>query len=85
MTFDVYLLHCHILIYDNYISDHFSWIADMNPAVIPLIIVPIGIVIFAITSIVGVIRSYIFSITKLNNLIKKVSVKLDRLFYVTNE
>ena len=82
VTFDVYLLHCHILIYDNYVTNHFRWIAEMNVAVISLIIVACGIGIFAVASIFGIIRNYIFQITKLNDLIKKVSAKLDKLFYV---
>ena len=85
VTFDVYLLHCHILIYDNFITDHVCWIADMNIAVIPFVIVACGIVILLVASIIGVVRSYIFKITKLNDLIKKVSVKLDKLLYVTGE
>lgn len=83
VTFDVYLLHCHILIYDNFITDHFRWISDMNFAVMPFVIVACSIGIFAVASIIGIVRSYIFKITKLNDLIKKVSAKLDKLLYVT--
>lgn len=71
VTFDVYLLHCHILIYDNFITAHFQWISDMNIAIITFVIVSCSIGIFVVASIIGVIRSYIFKITKFNDLIKK--------------
>ena len=56
----------------------------MNVAVIPVVIVVCGIAIFAVSSIIGVIRSFIFKVTKLNDLIKIISAKLDKLLYVTD-
>ena len=57
----------------------------MNIAVMPFVIVACSIGIFTVASIIGIVRSYIFKITKLNDLIKKVSAKLDKLLYVTGE
>ena len=43
----------------------------MNIAIITFVIVSCSIGIFVVASIIGVIRSYIFKITKFNDLIKK--------------
>ena len=81
VTFDVYLIHCHILIYDNYITDGFKWIADYNVILIPILIVISSLSILIVTSVVGGLRSTLFKIIKLDKLILKISQKADRLLY----
>lgn len=69
VAFDVYLLHCHILIYDYVIKDHFVWIADLNPLIIPVAVVIVATGIYAIGSICGAVRMKIFRIKRIEKMI----------------
>lgn len=84
VTFDVYLFHCHILIYDNILTDRFCWIAK-EKFLIPIIIVVCALGVFMASSVVGILRYYIFLVTKTDVLIKTISFKLDKLLYENSE
>ena len=81
LTFDVYLIHCHILIFDNYIMDGFRWIASYSVLLIPVLIILSAVAIFIVTSIIGEIRSFLFSVVKLDKMLNKISTKMDDLLY----
>lgn len=38
LAFDVYLLHCHILVYNIILNGTFEWIGILNPLIIPIAI-----------------------------------------------
>lgn len=81
VTFDVYLIHCHILIYDNYITDGFKWITSYSVLLIPVLIVLSALAIFFVTSIIGGMRSFLFRAVKLDKMLIKISAKADNLLY----
>lgn len=82
VTFDVYLIHCHILVYDNYITDGFKWITTHPTIQIPFLIAIAAIKIFVATSIIGGMRMLLFRAIKMDKLITVLSSKIDNLLYL---
>ena len=82
VTYDVYLFHCHILVHDSWILEKFGWIANSNVYMLPVYIIISALLIYGVSSIVGIIRHFVFKTTKLDVLIKYLSFKLDQLLYV---
>lgn len=84
-AFDVYIIHCHVLIYDKLFLDNFKWIADLPLWVIPIAVVIIAAIIYLLLSIIGRVRIWFFKLLHVNNLIKRVSEKMDSILYQPTE
>ena len=82
VAFDVYIIHCHMLIYDNFLKDRFIWIAEIQTVLIPLTVVGWAIGIYYILSLVGMIRSFLFEKIRLNRFGKYISGKVDKVLYL---
>ena len=76
ISFDVYIIHCHVLIYDIFLKDAFAFITKYNVFLQPLIAICIGIIIYMVCSIIGLIRMLIFEKFKINRLMQIISEKI---------
>ena len=85
VTFDVYMIHCHKLIFDNYIRDCFIWIAESSIFMILVYICSLALCIFAFAAGIGLLRYFIFRVFRIDSLIMKLSAKLDPFLYGNNE
>lgn len=81
MAFDVYIIHCHILIFDIIICNHFRWVADMPVFLIPFVVVLLAVIIYLLLSVIGIIRSFLFEKVYLNKLLKNIAIKVDKVIY----
>lgn len=80
-AFDIYIIHSHLFIYDHLLQGAFGWLGRY-PWYGILVLVPLcagGI--FAVCSVLGFMRAGIFRITKLNNVLARISGLFDRLIY----
>lgn len=77
LAFDVYLLHCHILVYNIILDGSFAWISMLNPLVIPIVILGSAIFIGFICLIPAYVRRIIYK--KIS--FKRVSHYLDKIIY----
>ena len=73
ISFDVYIIHCHVLIFDIFLKDAFSFVSGFNIIIQPLISILIGITIYASCSIIGWIRMIVFEKLMINKLIRRIS------------
>lgn len=79
VSFDVYLLHCHILIFDYIIADRFIWISGLHPLLIPVAVAVCAIVIYAAGSISAEVRKGAFRVAKIDTLIFRLATMVDKL------
>ena len=80
-TFDVYLIHGHVLIYDWVLTGAFVWIKTLPWYFVPEVCVICAVSIFVICSFFGGIRVQVFRILGVKNFIAKISFKIDQLLY----
>lgn len=81
VAFDVYIIHCHILIFDIIICNHFRWITNMPIFLIPFVVVILAVIIYLVLSAIGIIRSFLYEKIYLNKLLKNVAIKVDKVIY----
>lgn len=77
LTFDVYLLHCHILVYNIILNGAFMWIGKLNFLIIPIAILGSAIFIGVICLIPAHVRNVFYKKFSLNG----VSHYLDKIIY----
>lgn len=81
MAFDVYIIHCHIFVYDYIINQNFPWIDKCPIGIMPFVFFGTGLICYFGLSCIGIIRSYLFNILKIKGIMKTVVSKLDRYLY----
>ena len=81
VAFDVYIIHCHILIFDFVIKDSFIWLANLKVYLIIVLAIICSLGIYMGLSIIGMIRIFLFEAIKLNKINKIISAKIDNLIY----
>lgn len=80
-AFDVYIIHCHLLVYDYIISQNFIWIDKFPILGIPFILLGTAMVCYCILSLLGIIRGYIFRKLRIEKLLKFIASKIDKIVY----
>ncbi|MGM9635448.1 MAG: acyltransferase family protein, partial [Candidatus Avispirillum sp.] len=80
-TFDVYIIHSHVLIYDLVLAGAFAWIKGLAWYCIPAVCIACAVAVFSLCSIIGFIRIQLFRIVRINDLIAKLSARIDKLLY----
>lgn len=78
-AFDVYLLHCHILIYDHLIQGNFAWIANLYPLVIPVMVALCAGAIYLTGTFTATIRKGFFRIFRIDRLNEKLAEIADHV------
>ena len=81
-AFDVYIIHCHILILDRIIFNHFIWMIKYSIIVLPFLIILSVVIIYVMLGIIGLFRIKVFKQIGVNKIINKISNKLDKIIYV---
>lgn len=81
VAFDVYIIHCHIFIYDFILNSNFLWINNFSFYLIPVIIIGLAIICYIALSCIGIIRNYIFNTMSDNYVVSLVVKKIDNIFY----
>jgi surface polysaccharide O-acyltransferase-like enzyme len=83
-SFDVYIIHSHILIFNYLLLDAFVWIGKLGTLLIPLSILFCGMAIYIACSIISVIRIFLFKLIKFNYVIRIISKMIDNIVYPTS-
>lgn len=78
-AFGVYLIHTQWFIWDNCIRDTFSWIATIQPYLIPIVVCMCSFGIFVSCLLVERLRLTLFSVLKINSLIEKIQGYVDHM------
>lgn len=81
VAFDVYIIHCHILIFDFILKDRFIWIVNMNAYFIIIFVFVCSIGLYMGLSLIGMIRIFLFEKMNLNKMLKTISSKIDYIIY----
>lgn len=81
VSFDVYIIHCHILVFDKIIYNQFEWIGEMPFFLIPIIILCLAIFIYLLLGIIGIGRSTMFDKLCINRILKKMALTVDNIVY----
>ncbi len=84
VAFDVYIIHSHIFIFDNVLAGSFAKISTL-PAylTIPMVLL-CSTAIYIACAIVGLIRTKMFELVRINKLLMICSAKIDKLIYFVN-
>lgn len=80
-AFDVYVLHCHIFVFDFIMKDSFVWISVFSPFMALVIILLCGASIYIWASVVGNVRKYLFKTMGIVNLLNKAADKVNWFIY----
>lgn len=84
-TFDVYIIHAHVWVFQYIMKGGFSWIAGMKEWLFFPVILVSGVLIFMICYPVAVIRAKLFSVARIDNIIALIGNKLDSLMAWKNQ
>ncbi len=69
LTFDIYILHSHIFIFNFFMKDRFAWVASEPWYLVIIWLALITGLIFVICFIIAIIRMKLFKLLKVNNII----------------
>lgn len=81
VTFDVYIIHGHVLVYDLVLTGAFTWIQDLAWYWIPVVSVGCATAIFDVCTLVGLLRAALFRLVRVEKGISKLSGKIDKVIY----
>lgn len=77
-AFDVYIIHCHILIYDHLIKDAFTAFADYHAVIMVAAVLVTILMIYIICLLISKIRKWLFRVTGVTNLTDTIGKVLDQ-------
>lgn len=80
-AFDVYILHCHILIFDYVLKDLFVFISGMSFPIIPTVTILFALFIYLMSCIGGYLRGFLFDKVHITNVLKSLARRVDRIIY----
>ena len=78
-TFGVYLIHCQKVIFNEYLKDAFLWITKLDYYLIPIIVLLVAILIFALCVIIEKARIVLFKFLRIEELILALSRQLRKI------
>lgn len=78
-AFDVYLLHCHDLLFTHFLMGRFAWIANLHPIIIPVAVALCAAGIYLIGTLTAAIRKGCFRIFQIDRLNEKLAQIADRV------
>lgn len=80
-AFDIYIIHCHVLIFDYVLKNRFVSFAALNPfAMVGAVLLSI-VGIYSVCFILAEARMYVFRATGLNRLSDNIGGKMDRYLF----
>lgn len=60
LSFDIYLLHCHVLIFDIPWNNAFTWVSSLNAIFMPFVIIGIAVIVAVACLIPAYIRNALY-------------------------
>lgn len=81
VAFDVYVIQCHILIYDHILKNRFMAIGSLPAVVLPAAVIGCAIVMYLALALAGGIRRFLFEKSGLNRLCKFTALRIDKVIY----
>lgn len=78
VTFDVYLIHCHTLLFHNILTGSFTWLKDQSALLVPVITISASLAIYIACALVGKLRKILFSMLRLNKLFTLIAAKINK-------
>lgn len=78
VAFDVYIIHCHLFIYEQLIKGNFRWILDYPAASLPFIVIGCALGIYIACTLIGRVRMFLFKVLGIDKLLKLIASKLDK-------
>ncbi len=78
-AFGVYIIHSHILVYDNIITDSLGHIGSINPVYWLLTAFSVITAIYILCWVIDVIRSLVFKAVSVDKLSVKLSIMIDKI------
>lgn len=81
-AFDIYIIHCHLLIFDVILKDRFIWIAQMPAPAIPVITVVCAGALYLLMAFPGLLRGFLFEKLMVNRIIRAIAEKVDKKIYL---
>ena len=79
MSFSVYVIHCHRILFDYFIKDLFVPLLNYNFIVLLLGIFGTIVVVYLVCCLIDEIRKLLFKLFRVNNLINLIGKKLDQI------
>ena len=79
-SFDVYIIHAHPFILDNYIYNGFDFIFREKILMTIIFAILSIVIVYLICSLIGLLRAYLFKILRINNVIKKFGTIVNSFF-----
>ena len=80
-AFDVYILHCHILIFDYVLKDLFVFISEINFPLIPIVTILFAMFIYLVLCLVGHLRGLLFDQVHITSGLKSLARRIDKIIY----
>lgn len=80
-AFDVYVIHCHVLIFDNIIANNFVGLLGMQSAHLLISLICIAVVIYLCLSLVGIGRKLVFKNLGIDKIVEVIADKIDKILY----
>lgn len=81
VAFDIYIIHCHNLIYGKVLLARFVAIPALPAAALPAAVIGCVLVIYLILALCGEIRRFLFEKSGLNRLGRFAAARIDRVLY----
>ena len=79
LSFSVYLIHDHPMLWQYWFKNHFVSYASLSSFLLPLAVIGTAAVIFAVCSLIDLIRHYLFKWCKVDQKCKFIFDRLSRL------
>lgn len=73
VAFDVYIIHCHLLIFDYLIKDNFTWFLNYNAVCMPFLCIISVMGIYLFSAAFGLIRQKLFKLFQLEQFFYKIT------------
>lgn len=81
VAFDVYIMHCHVFVWDEILNGSFKWVANYRTALFPFVLLAATVAMYLVCSLVGGVRILLFKVLGINKFLKFISSKPDKILY----
>jgi len=78
-SFSVYIIHSHILVFDYIFKDAFIWISELNVVYSVGSFIFVIIAVYFICFLIDIVRVFLFSMVKVDRIIKWMERYIDKL------
>lgn len=80
-AFDVYIIHCHLFVFDYIINGNFEWIDRFSIIAILFVLFGIAVICYCFLSFLGIMRGYFFNKMRIEKIFRTIACKIDKIIY----